>query len=103
MISVVIPLYNEEENLPNLQKELSQGLAGLDHEVLFVDDGSQDQTIAKIDHKPGVRVLEFEQNAGQSAAMYAGIHAARGDVIVLLDGDLQNDPAYIPRLLAEIE
>ena len=103
MISVVIPLYNEEENLPALQTELAQALAGIPHEIVFVDDGSRDQTLARIDRKPGVRVLEFEKNAGQSAAMYAGIHAARGDVIVLLDGDLQNDPADISKLLREIE
>lgn len=103
MISVVIPLYNEEENLPSLQKELAQALAGRDYEIVFVDDGSTDRTLEKIDRTSGVRVLEFEKNAGQSAAMYAGIHAARGEVIVLLDGDLQNDPADISRLLAEIE
>jgi glycosyltransferase involved in cell wall biosynthesis len=101
-VSVVIPLYNEEENLPALQQELSAALAGIDCEIVFVDDGSKDATLARIERGPGVRVLEFEKNAGQSAAMYAGIQAARGDVIVLLDGDLQNDPADIPRLLAGI-
>jgi glycosyltransferase involved in cell wall biosynthesis len=101
-ISVVIPLYNEQDNVPALQRELAAALAVLSHEIVFVDDGSQDQTLARIERTPAVRVLAFEKNAGQSAAMYAGIHAARGDVIVLLDGDLQNDPADIPRLLAEI-
>ena len=101
-VSVVIPLYNEEENLPALQQELSAALAGIDCEIVFVDDGSKDATLARIERGPGVRVLEFEKNAGQSAAMYAVIQAARGDVIVLLDGDLQNDPADIPRLLAGI-
>src|SRR2546425_2335994 len=101
-ISVVIPLYNEEENIADLQRELAQALVGLDHEIVLVDDGSKDATLARIKRRPEVRVLAFEKNAGQSAAMYAGIHAARGDVIVLLDGDLQNDPADIARLLAEI-
>ena len=103
MLSVVIPLYNEEGNIAALQRELAAALAGLDHEIVFVDDGSRDQTLARIERRPGVRVIEFERNTGQSAAMYAGIHAARGDVIALLDGDLQNDPADIRRLLAEID
>ncbi len=103
MISVVIPLYNEEENLPALQSELEQALSGRNCEFVFIDDGSKDRTLATIRRTPAVRVIEFEHNAGQSAAMYAGIHAARGDVIVLLDGDLQNDPGDIPKLLAEIE
>ena len=102
-ISVVIPLYNEEENLPILQKELAAGLAGLSYEIVFVDDCSKDDTFARIERKPEIRVLQFEKNSGQSAAMYAGIHAARGGVIVLLDGDLQNDPADIPKLLKEID
>ena len=102
-VSVVVPLFNEEENVGRLQEELAAALKETPHELVLVDDGSSDATLANIRRGPGVRVLEFEQNAGQSAAMYAGIHAAEGDVIVLLDGDLQNDPADIHRLLAEIE
>jgi dolichol-phosphate mannosyltransferase len=103
MISVVIPLFNEEGNIAALQTELAQALRGLDYELILVDDFSSDQTLALIERLPGVRVIEFEKNTGQSAAMFAGIHAARGEVIVLLDGDLQNDPADIPRLLEKIE
>jgi len=102
-VSVVIPLYNEEDNIAELQKELATALAGLDHELILVDDCSQDQTLARITRGPEVRVIEFSRNTGQSAAMYVGIQAARGDVIVLLDGDRQNDPADIPKLLAGIE
>lgn len=103
-VSVVVPLYNEEENLPLLEAELTAALAGLDYEIVFVDDGSKDGTLARITRgNPRIRVLAFERNAGQSAAMYAGLQAARGQVIALIDGDLQNDPADIPRLLAEIE
>ena len=103
MISVVIPLFNEEDNIAELQEELASALAGIEHEVVFVDDGSTDRTLERIRRGPGTRVLVFAKNTGQSAAMYEGIHAAHGDVIVLLDGDLQNDPKDIPRLLAEIE
>jgi dolichol-phosphate mannosyltransferase len=102
-VSVVVPLFNEEENVPILQTELAAALTSIRHEVIFVDDGSTDQTRARLTKTGEVRVLHFEQNAGQSAAIHAGANAARGAVVVLIDGDLQNDPADIPRLLAEIE
>ena len=102
-LSVVIPLYNEEDNVAPLQEEIAAALGELDYELLLVDDGSTDGTVDKIERGPRVRVLEFEQNCGQSAAMYAGIHAARGQFIALLDGDLQNDPADIAKLLEQIE
>lgn len=102
-ISVVVPLFNEEDNIGNLQRELSAALADTPHEIVFVDDGSSDRTVERIRRTPEVRVLQFEKNTGQSAAMFEGVHAARGEIIVLIDGDLQNDPADIPRLLAEIE
>ena len=102
-VSVVVPVFNEEENLPALQAELHSALAGFDHEIVFVDDGSTDRSIEKIESASNVRVLRFEKNAGQSAALYAGIRAARGQVIVTIDADLQNDPADIPKLLAEID
>jgi dolichol-phosphate mannosyltransferase len=102
-LSVVVPLFNEEQNVPILQAELAAALAGIDHEIIFVDDGSIDSTSARIVREPHVRLLQFERNAGQSAAMFAGLNAARGAVAVLLDGDLQNDPADIPRLVAEID
>ena len=102
-VSVVIPLYNEEDNIAELQKELAAALAGIDHEIILVHDCSKDGTLARIERRPEVRVIEFAKNTGQSAALYAGIQAARGEVIVLLDGDRQNDPADIPKLLAGIE
>jgi dolichol-phosphate mannosyltransferase len=102
-VSVVVPLFNEEENVPILQAELTAALAALDYEIIFVDDGSRDQTVNRVTPDPRIRILRFERNAGQSAAMFAGLHAARGAVAVLIDGDLQNDPADIPKLLAEIE
>jgi Glycosyltransferases involved in cell wall biogenesis len=101
-VSVIVPLFNEQENVPSLQSELRVALAGLDHEIIFVDDGSVDRTVEQIETAPNVRVIRFERNTGQSAAIYAGLHGAQGAIAVLIDGDLQNDPADIPRLLAEI-
>jgi glycosyltransferase involved in cell wall biosynthesis len=102
VVSVVVPLFNEEENVPILQAELTSALAGLDYEIIFVDDGSVDQTVQRIAADPRVRLVQFERNAGQSAAMYAGLQKARGEIAVLIDGDLQNDPTDIPKLLEEI-
>src|SRR4051812_25238139 len=101
-VSVIVPLFNEEESVPNLQAELRTALSGLDYEIIFVDDGSVDRTFERIEPDDRVRVIRFEKNTGQSAAMYAGLQTARGATAVLIDGDLQNDPADIPRLLTEI-
>jgi dolichol-phosphate mannosyltransferase len=101
-VSVIIPVYNEEENVPILQAELRAALRGADHEFIFVDDGSADRTVERIEAAPNLRVIRFEKNAGQSAAIYAGLQAARGAILVLIDGDLQNDPADIPKLVGEV-
>ena len=101
-VSVIVPVYNEEENVPILQAELRAALRAIDHELIFVDDGSADRTVERIETEPNLRVIRFEKNAGQSAAMYAGLQAAQGAILVLIDGDLQNDPADIPKLLGEI-
>ena len=98
-ISVVVPLYNEEDNVVAMQRELAEALTGLDYEIVLVDDGSTDQTAARVQTSDRVRLLCFEKNAGQSAAMHAGIHAAKGNVIAMIDGDLQNDPKDIPALV----
>ena len=101
-ISVVVPLFNEEESIGILQTELSEALKGRDYEIIFVDDGSVDRTAERIETTPNIRLIRFEKNSGQSAAIYAGLTAARGGTLVIIDGDLQNDPADIPKLLAEI-
>lgn len=107
-ISVVIPVYNEEENVPILVSELEEALKGLGkaYEILFVDDGSRDRSRDRIlearKNNPNIRIISFEENAGQTAAMDAGFRASRGDVIVTLDADLQNSPADIPLLLEKI-
>ena len=101
-VSVVVPVFNEEENMSILQSELREALKGTDCEIVFVDDGSTDRSAEKIEPVPNVRVIRFERNTGQSAALYAGIRATRGKTIVMIDSDLQNDPADIPRLLEEV-
>ena len=108
-ISIVIPVYNEEENLPILAAELHGAMRSLGrpYEVLFVDDGSADgspevlRRLARED--PAVRVIRQRRNSGQSAALDAGFRFARGGIVVTLDADLQNDPADIPRLLARLD
>ena len=101
-VSVIVPLFNEEESVSILQSELRTALGELSYEIIFVDDGSVDRTVDRIEPAPHIRVIRFEKNTGQSAAIYAGLQAARGATAVLIDGDLQNDPADIPKLLAEI-
>lgn len=101
-LSVVVPLYNEADSVPELQAEIAKVLAGRRYELILVDDGSTDGTSARVEKGTAIRLLRFVKNAGQSAAMLAGMRAATAPVIVLLDGDLQNDPADIPKLLAEL-
>jgi glycosyltransferase involved in cell wall biosynthesis len=107
-ISVVVPVYNEEENLPILVPKLLEVLKGLHktYEVIFVDDGSSDgggKVLKEMAIRyPPIRILRFKANRGLSAALLAGMREARGDILVTLDSDLQNDPADIPRLLQEL-
>jgi glycosyltransferase involved in cell wall biosynthesis len=107
-ISIVIPLYNEEENVAELYHQLKEVMVRekISHEILFVNDGSSDNTaqlISEIHIKdPCVTVVNFRRNFGQTAAMSAGFDHAQGEIIVTMDGDLQNDPADIPLLLKKI-
>jgi glycosyltransferase involved in cell wall biosynthesis len=108
-ISLVIPVYNEEPNLPPLAGEIRRTMQALGrpYEVLLVDDGSTDGSLAAMirlaSQDPAVRVIRQARNAGQSAALDAGFRHARGTIVVTLDADLQNDPADIPLLLARLE
>jgi dolichol-phosphate mannosyltransferase len=108
-LSVVIPLYNEEENLEPLWAELQPVLVGLGRpfEVVFVDDGSQVRSGEIVrglrERDPRVRLVLLKANAGETAATEAGFRAARGHWVVTMDADLQNDPADIPRLLAHLD
>jgi dolichol-phosphate mannosyltransferase len=104
-ISVVVPVYNEEENLPILLPQLNEVLKGIgkSYEMIFVDDGSSDgsRKILKemVSHYPQIRILGFKKNCGETAAGAGGLKEAKGDVIITIDADLQNDPKDIPRML----
>lgn len=108
-LSVVIPLYNEEACVERLYAALVEVCEPLEipYELIFVDDGSQDETFAALQRlrmrDPKVKVIRFRKNYGQTAAMAAGFQYAQGDVIVSMDGDLQNDPIDIPRLVSKLE
>ncbi|MEC8739312.1 MAG: glycosyltransferase, partial [Bacteroidota bacterium] len=104
-MSVVIAVMNEEENIRPLLASLRENLTQINHEIIFVDDGSTDKTVPEIlaNGYDAVRVIEFTKNYGQSIAMQAGIDQSKGAYIVTLDGDLQNDPKDIPMLLEKIE
>jgi glycosyltransferase involved in cell wall biosynthesis len=109
-LSLIVPIYNEEENLPLLMEAICASLEPLNREweVIFVDDGSTDHSLdvlkqlvdANTDH---ARAVVFRRNFGQTAAIAAGIDHARGSIIILLDADLQNDPADIPMLLDKLD
>jgi glycosyltransferase involved in cell wall biosynthesis len=106
-ISVVVPVYNEELNVDELHQRIASVLTEQNVEFLFVDDGSSDGTHARLESiaaaDPRVRIIRFRRNYGQTAALSAGIDHARGEIIVPMDGDLQNDPADVPRLLAKLD
>jgi glycosyltransferase involved in cell wall biosynthesis len=108
-LSVVIPIFNEEQNITPIYRELKTVLGGMvaEYEVIFVDDGSDDnsnevlQRLAQDDK--GIKVIQFRKNFGQTAAIAAGVEHAQGEIIVTMDGDGQNDPRDIPRLLERLE
>ncbi len=109
-LSLIIPVYDEAENLPLLYEAIQQVMRSIGKawEVIFVDDGSRDKSLAVLEtlvkQDPGhVRAVVFRRNFGQTAAIAAGVDFSRGDTIVLLDADMQNDPADIPLLLAKLD
>ncbi|MEP7162672.1 MAG: glycosyltransferase family 2 protein [Candidatus Moraniibacteriota bacterium] len=103
-ISVVVPLFNEEGNVLELHRRILSALQklGKPFEIIFIDDGSRDKTLAEAKTLHPLKLISFRKNFGQTAAFDAGIKAATGDILVTLDGDLQNDPADIPLLLEKI-
>lgn len=108
-LSVIAPIYNEEDSIPHLLAQLHEALdtAGYSFEILLIDDGSQDRSFELLAQHaqtdPNLCVVRFRRNFGQTAAMQAGLDAARGRRIVLLDSDLQNDPKDIPRILEKLD
>ncbi len=108
-ISLVIPLYNEEENVRLLHSKIREVLdqLGKVYEIIFIDEGSRDRTFELLkeihNENPKVKVIKFRGNFGQSAAMAAGFDTAKGEYVFAMDGDLQNDPRDIPKLLDKLE
>jgi glycosyltransferase involved in cell wall biosynthesis len=108
-ISVVVPVYNEEENLPLLIGKIVEVFKGIGspYEMIFVDDGSSDGSLKvlkeMVSRHPHLRVIKFKENRGLSTALLAGMREARGERIVTLDADLQNDPEDIPKLLGHLD
>jgi glycosyltransferase involved in cell wall biosynthesis len=100
-LSVVIPIMNEEDNIQPMIKAVENALQGFDYELIFVDDGSTDETKPRLKKQvtDRIKLVELRKNYGQSTAMMAGIDYCRGKYITMLDGDLQNDPADIPMML----
>ncbi|MBZ5562992.1 MAG: glycosyltransferase family 2 protein [Acidobacteriia bacterium] len=108
-LSIVIPVFNEAENIQPLVERLESALHNWAQpvEILFVDDGSTDGTLGLLkqaqERDPRIRIARFRRNLGQTAAMAAGFRLAAGEAVVTLDGDLQNDPAEVPRLVAMLD
>jgi glycosyltransferase involved in cell wall biosynthesis len=108
LISIIVPLYNEEENVSDLYSEIKSVAdeSNLNCEFVFVDDGSKDRTVenlvAAAENDQRVKVVSFRRNFGQTAAMAAGFDYAEGDIVITLDGDLQNDPRAIPAMVEKI-
>ncbi|MGI8421398.1 MAG: glycosyltransferase family 2 protein, partial [Gaiellaceae bacterium] len=106
-LSLVVTLLNEEGSIDELYRRTSTALAGRDYELIFVDDGSTDGTFAALERLHAadgrVRAVRFKRNFGQHPAMHAGLVRARGAIVVTMDGDLQNEPEDILRLVAAVE
>jgi len=108
-LSIIIPVFNEEENLKRLERRLSAVLRDIDrpYEIIFIDDGSTDQSFAilkdLVSQDRRIKLIQFRKNFGQTAALSAGIDFAQGKIIISMDADLENNPQDIPRLLAELE
>ena len=107
-ISIVLPVYNEQENIPLIYQRLKSVLEKINksYEIIFVNDGSKDNSyeeLLKISTDKTVKIINFRRNFGQTASMAAGIDYAQGEIIILMDSDLQNDPEDIPNLITKIE
>ena len=112
LLSVIIPCYNEEENVKEFYKELLKNEAffkekNLDIEMLYIDDGSRDKTVQMVkelrEEDERVHLISFSRNFGKESAMYAGLERSKGDYVVIMDVDLQDPPALLPEMFAAIE
>lgn len=112
LLSVVVPCYNEEENVPYFYEELLKHVSflekeGLDLEILYIDDGSKDGTVAAVkklrETDQRVHLISFSRNFGKEAALYAGLEKSKGDYVVVMDADLQDPPALLPEMFAYIK
>ena len=112
LLSVIVPCYNEEENIRDFYAELMKNslffeTRGMDVEILYIDDGSKDRTVEevkelrKIDER--VHLISFSRNFGKESAMYAGLEKSKGDYVVIMDADLQDPPALLPEMFAAID
>ena len=103
-VSIVIPVYNEENNVEMLHSQIKGVMRKYDHEIIFVDDGSTDKTFDKLNAIDDncLTIIKLRKNFGQTAALSAGFKEAKGKIIVQMDGDLQNDPQDIPKLIGNI-
>lgn len=107
--SIIVPVFNEEENIKVLNEEIVQVMTSLNKpfEIVYIDDGSKDRSLEVLknlkSNTPQIRIIVFEKNSGQSAAIDAGFRKSRGDLIITLDADLQNDPNDIPLLLEALK
>ncbi len=104
-LSIIVPVYNEEGNVAEMYNRVMDVIKinNYDAELIFIDDGSTDSTPQILKTLPNAKFILFRKNFGQTAAMMAGIDFASGDIIIPIDGDLQNDPADIPKLLAKLD
>ena len=106
MISVIIPIFNEEENINKLSQSITKALSDIDYEVLFINDGSTDNSENEIveltSNDPKIKLINLRRNYGQTAAMQAGFDQSKGTIVIPMDGDLQNDPKDIPKLIEKI-
>lgn len=108
-LSIIVPIYNEEENIRPVYSKIKDALVALkkSYEIIYIDDGSTDKSFDELKevqkHDPHVKIIHFLTNYGQTPALAAGIEEAQGDVIIMMDGDGQNDPADFSRLLAELD
>jgi len=105
--SLIVPVYDEEDNLHPLQERIQNALQDLDYEVIYINDGSQDRSGEILDtlatQDPRVKIIHFVRNYGQTAALTAGIRNAKSEILITLDADLQNDPFDIPQMIQELE